>query len=164
MQVSTINVPHDRIFSFLVACIAIIAMALFLQKTKLGRAIRSVSMDETGASLVGVNLNVIHTLTFGMSCALAALAGACLLSINPAFPTMGVNPLYKSWFVMILVGMGNLWGSIVGGLIVGALETISYFKFGAGWQDVISLIVIIFMLIVKPGGIFARKGVKSAVE
>ncbi len=164
ISVGTMQIPNDRIFAFAVACIAIAIFVLFLNKTKLGRAIRSVSMDETGASLVGVNLNMIHTLTFGLSCMLAALAGACLLPLTPAFPVMGINPLYKSWFVLILVGMGNLGASIVGGLIVGLLETISYFQFGAGWQDVISLAVIIVILLVKPNGIFGKKGVKSAAE
>jgi branched-chain amino acid transport system permease protein len=163
-SLGTMEISNDRIFGFIIACISIGIFVLFLNKTKIGRAIRAVSMDETGASLVGVNLNIIHTLTFGLSCMLAAMAGACLLSLSPAFPTMGSNPLMKSWFVLILVGMGNIGASIIGGLIVGLLETISYFQFGAGWQDVISLIVIIIILLVKPNGIFGKKGVKSAAE
>lgn len=164
VSIGSMEIPYDRLFGFGIACIAITIFVLFLNKTKIGRAIRAVSMDETGASLVGVNLNIVHTLTFGLSCMLAALAGACLLSLTPAFPIMGINPLYKSWFVLILVGMGNLGASIIGGLIVGLLETISYFQFGAGWQDVISLAVIIVILLIKPNGIFGKKGVKSAAE
>src|SRR5271157_5929396 len=98
MLLGTMEISNDRILSFVVACLAIAAMVLFLRKTKVGRAIRAVSMDETGASLVGVNLSFIYTLTFGLSSMLAALAGACLLSLTPAFPVMGTNPLYKSWF------------------------------------------------------------------
>lgn len=164
VKVPGMEISIDRLVGFLIAVVAITGFVLFLNKTRVGRAIRAVSMDETGASLVGVNLNNIHTLTFALSCALAALAGACLLSITPAYPSMGINPLYKSWFVLILVGMGNVGASIVGGLIVGLLETVSYFQFGAGWQDVISLVVIILILLFKPNGIFGKKGVKSAVE
>ena len=66
--------------------------------------------------------------------------------------------------MVILVGMGNVGASIVGGLIVGLLETVTYSYFGGGWQDVISLSVIILILLFKPNGLFGKKGVKSAVE
>jgi branched-chain amino acid transport system permease protein len=161
---TSMEVATDRIVAFFIAMVAITILWYFLYHTMMGRAIRAVSQDENGASLMGVDLNRIHTLTFSLSCMLAAIAGASLLSINPAFSTMGTNPLYKSWFVLILVGMGNIWGSIYGGLIVGLLETVSYYRFGAGWQDVISLVIIIIILLIKPNGLFAKKGVKSAVE
>lgn len=161
---STMKISNDRVVGFVLSMLVIGLFWLFLTKTKTGRAIRAVSQSETGASLVGVNLNNIHTLTFALSSLLAGAAGAILLSITPAYPFMGIQPLYKSWFVLILVGMGNVGASIFGGLIVGLLETFSYTKFGAGWQDVISLAIIILILIFKPRGIFARKGVKSAVE
>lgn len=161
---TNMEIATDRVVAFLIALVSIGLLYYFLHHTRTGRAIRAVSQDENGASLMGVDLNRIHTLTFALSCLLAAIAGASLLSINPAYPTMGVGPLYKSWFVLILVGMGNIWGSIYGGLIVGLLETISYYRFGAGWQDVISLVIIILILLIKPSGLFAQKGVKSAVE
>ncbi|MDZ4131985.1 MAG: branched-chain amino acid ABC transporter permease [Dethiobacteria bacterium] len=161
---TNMEVANDRIVAFCIAMVAITLLWYFLTYTRTGRAIRAVSQDETGSSLMGIDLNWIHTLTFSLSCSLAAIAGASLLSINPAYPTMGVSPLYKSWFVLILVGMGNIWGSIYGGLIVGLLETISIYQFGAGWQDVISLAIIILILLFKPSGLFAKKGVKSVLE
>ncbi|HWR41729.1 branched-chain amino acid ABC transporter permease [Sporomusa sp.] len=161
---SGLSVSYDRLVGFGIAMMTILLFWFFLNKTQSGRAIRAVSQDESGASLVGINLNTIHTLTFGLSCLLAGAAGAILLSIIPAYPTMGVQPLYKSWFVLILVGMGNVGASIWGGFIVGMLETISYIKFGAGWQDVVSLVIIILILIFMPRGLFAKKGVKSVSE
>lgn len=161
---TSMEIANDRIVAFVIAISAIALLWYFLTYSRTGRAIRAVSQDETGAILMGIDLNWIHTLTFSLSCLLAAIAGASLLSINPAFPTMGVIPLYKSWFVLILVGMGNIWGTIYGGLIVGLLETVSIKLFGAGWQDVISLTVIILILLFKPSGLFAKKGVKSVLE
>lgn len=161
---TSMQIANDRIVAFVIAIFAIALLWYFLTYSRTGRAIRAVSQDETGAILMGIDLNWIHTLTFSLSCLLAAIAGASLLSINPAFPTMGVIPLYKSWFVLILVGMGNIWGTIYGGLIVGLLETVSIKLFGAGWQDVISLTVIILILVFKPSGLFAKKGVKSVLE
>lgn len=164
VSVGSFNISNDRVVGFTIAMLTIAIFWLFLNKTSMGRAIRAVSQDETGASIVGVNLNIIHTLTFALSCLLAGLAGAILLSISPAYPFMGIQPLYKSWFVLILVGMGNIGASIYGGLIVGLLETFSYMKFGSGWQDVVSLAIIIMILIFKPRGLFATKGVKSVSE
>ncbi len=162
--ISSMSISMDRGVGFLIAVIAITALILFLSKTRTGRAIRAVSQDEIGAGLVGIDLNFIHTLTFSLSAMLAGIAGACLLSINPAYPTMGIQPLYKSWFVLILCGMGNVGGSIIGGLLVGLLETITYSYFSGGWQDVISLTIIIMILLFKPNGLFGNTGVKSAVE
>lgn len=164
VKIGTMNVANDRVIGFVIAMLAIAVFWFFLNKTRIGRAIRAVSMDETGSQLVGIDLNWIHTLTFALSCMLAALAGASLLSITPASPVMGVMPLYKSWFVLILVGMGNIEGSIIGGFIVGLLETVSYMALGAGWQDAVSLMIIILILLFKPSGLFAKKGVRTVWE
>jgi branched-chain amino acid transport system permease protein len=162
-----LGLPPDRLIGFLIAMVAIFGFVLFLSKTNTGRAIRAVSQDEVGASLVGINLGFIHTLVFALSGLLAGVAGASLLSISPAFPFMGTMPLYKSWFVLILVGMGNIGGSVVGGLILGFLETFAttYLSqyLGSGSQEFICLSVIILILLLKPNGIFG-KTVKSAVE
>ncbi|MDR1546425.1 MAG: branched-chain amino acid ABC transporter permease [Deltaproteobacteria bacterium] len=166
-QLLEIGLPPDRLIGFLIAVLSIGGFVLFLNKTDTGRAIRAVSQDETGASLVGVNLGRIHTLVFALSGLLAGVAGASLLSVTPAFPFMGVMPLYKSWFVLILVGMGSIGGSIVGGLILGFLEAFAttYLSnyLGSGSQEFICLTVIIVILLIKPNGIFG-KSVKSAVE
>jgi len=164
VQLGSMTISNDRVVGFLIAIVTIVAFTQFLNRTRIGRAIRAVSLDETGAKLMGIDLNFIHTLTFALSCSLAGLAGASLLSISAAYPTMGVTPLYKSWFVLILVGMGNVEGSIWGGFIVGILETVSYFYFGAGWQDAVSLLIIILILLFKPSGLFAKKGVKTVWE
>ena len=158
------GVSNDRIVGFIIAVGVIILFMLFLKFTTYGRAMRAVSMDENGAMLIGVDLDRMFTVTFALSTMLAGIAGACLLSIIPATPTMGINPLYKSWFILILVGMGNIGGCIVGGIIVAMLETIAIYTLGMGWQDVISLGVIILILLIKPNGIFGKKGIKTINE
>jgi branched-chain amino acid transport system permease protein len=157
-------IPMDRIMGFVIAIAAVAVFWYFLKKTKTGRAIQAVSEDDIGAQLVGIELKNIYTLTFALSAALAGIAGSSLLSINPAFPTMGLMPLYKSWFVIILIGLGNVGPIVAGGLIVGMLETGSYYVFGAGWQNAVSLAVIILILVFKPEGLFGKEGVKGIWE
>lgn len=152
-----LNISTDRAVGFLIAIITVAVFWLFLKKTKIGNAILAVSEHETGAMLMGIEINRIHTLTFALSSMLAAIAGAALLSIIPAYPTMGLQPLYKSWFVVILVGLGNIEATVIGGLIVGLIEAISSFTLGALWQDVVSLLIIIIVLLFKPSGLFGKK-------
>ncbi len=160
----SISVPYDRLIGFAIAIVATIIFWYFMRHTTTGKTIQAVSEDEVGAELVGINLNAIFTLTFALGAGLAGIAGSSLLAINAAHPMMGLAPLFKSWFVVILVGMGSVGPIFTGGLIVGILETVSYYFFGAGWQNAASLAVIIIILIVKPEGIFGKKGVRSIWE
>lgn len=154
---SGLNISVDRVVAFLIAMGSVGIFWLFLKKTKTGNAILAVSEHETGAMLMGIELNKIHTLTFALSSMLAAIAGAALLSIIPAYPTMGLQPLYKSWFVVILVGLGNIQATLIGGFIVGIIEAFASFSLGSMWQDVISLSIIILVLLFKPTGLFGKK-------
>ncbi|HWQ40744.1 MAG TPA: branched-chain amino acid ABC transporter permease, partial [Desulfosporosinus sp.] len=157
LAIGGMHISLDRVIAFVIAMVTVVVFWLFLKKTKIGSAIRAVSEHETGAKLMGIDLNTIHTLTFALSCMLAAIAGAALLSIIPASPFMGLQPLYKSWFVVILVGLGNIEATIVGGFMVGLIEMLASYKFGAGYQDVISLSIIILVLLLKPSGLFGKK-------
>ncbi|MDQ7095137.1 branched-chain amino acid ABC transporter permease [Desulfosporosinus sp. PR] len=150
------NVTFDQLFGFIIAMGTVGAFWLFLKKTRTGNAILAVSEHETGAMLMGIELNKIHTLTFALSSMLAAIAGAVLLSLIPAYPFMGLTPLYKSWFVVILVGLGNVEATVVGGFMVAIIETLAAYYLGTGWQDVILLSVIILVLLIKPTGLFGK--------
>jgi branched-chain amino acid transport system permease protein len=157
------TIAADRIMAFVIALLAIAGMWFFLQKTRTGRAIRAVSQDETGAMLVGIDLDRIQTLTFSIGSMLAGLGGAALLSLSPAYPYAGNKPLISSWFVVTIAGLGNVEGAIIGGFIVGIFESLSYFYLGQGWQEVASLSLLILLLLFKPTGLFGTN-VKSVWE
>jgi branched-chain amino acid transport system permease protein len=157
------TIAADRVIAFFIALVAIFALWLFLQKTRTGRAIRAVSQDECGSMLVGINLDNIHTLTFALGSMLAGLGGASLLSLTPAYPYAGLKPLISSWFVITIVGLGNVAGAIAGGFLIGILESFSYYYLGQGWQDVASLAMLIVILLIKPSGLFGS-GVKGVLE
>ncbi len=156
-------VAADRIVALGIALGAIFLLWLFLQKTRLGRAIRAVSQDERGAMLVGIDLDQIYMLTFALGSMLAGLGGASLLSLTPAYPFAGNKPLISSWFVVTIVGLGNVSGAVLGGFIVGIFESVAYFALGQGWQDVASLGMLILLLLFKPTGLFGTQ-IKSVWE
>lgn len=159
----TMGVAVDRAVAFLIAVLGIVGFWLFLRRTSIGRAIRAVSQNEVGAMLVGIDLDRIHTLTFALGSLLAGLGGASMLSLIPAYPFAGAKPNITSWFVVTVVGLGNVGGAIVGGFIVGLVESFAFFYLGSGWQDVFSLGIIILILIIKPSGLFGSE-VKGVLE
>jgi branched-chain amino acid transport system permease protein len=163
VTIFTARITVDRLVAFGIAVIALLALWYFMRKTKTGRAIRAVSQDEDGASMVGVNIDFIHTLTFGMGTAMAALAGACLLFMFQAYPTVGLKPLYFSWYVVMLVGLGNVSAAVIGGFIVAVLQTATQQFFGVAWEEVVPTVIMMIVLVVAPSGIFGSevKGVQE---
>jgi branched-chain amino acid transport system permease protein len=158
-----VRVSVDRLIAFGIAVVTIAALWLFLQRTRTGRAIRAVSQDETGATMVGINLDFIQSLTFALATATAAMAGAVLLFMFQAYPTVGLKPLYFAWYVVMLAGLGNIAGAAVGGFIVALLQTATQQYFGIAWEDVIPTLIMVIVLILAPSGIFGSevKGVQE---
>jgi branched-chain amino acid transport system permease protein len=156
-----VAISVDRVMVLIISVVTIALFALFLQRSRLGRAIRAVSQDETGAQMAGIDLNRIFILTMAISCALAALAGASLLFLFPAYPDVGLQPLYTAWFVVILAGLGNIPGAVIGAFIVALLQNLTIFYIQVGWVDVLPTVFIILILLFKPSGLFgsAVKGV-----
>lgn len=157
LDVFGVNVSLDRVAVFIIAIITMAIFWYFLRKTRTGRAIRAVSQDETGALMVGIDLNRIQVLTVALSSALAAMAGASLLFMFPSYPTVGLKPLYIAWYVVIIAGLGNVAGAIVGGFIVALLQTLTSYYIGVGWEDVIPTAIIMLILMIKPSGLFGSE-------
>jgi branched-chain amino acid transport system permease protein len=163
VEILGVRFPVDRLMAFLIALVVIGLVWIFLQRTRTGRAVRAVAQDETGAQMVGINLDGIQTLTFALATATAALAGAALLPMYPAYPNVGLNPLYYSWYVVMLVGLGNVPGAVIGGFIVALLQTATQQFFGMSWINVVPTVVMVIVLLVAPSGIFGSevKGVQE---
>ncbi len=153
----------DRVIALGIALVSIGILWFFLRQTRLGRAIRAVSQDETGAQLVGINLQFIHTLTFSLATAMAAISGASLLFLFQAYPTVGGTPLYYAWYVVMMAGLGNVAGAIIGGFIVALLQTATQMFVAVSWTTVIPTGVMILVLLIAPSGLFGSevKGVQE---
>lgn len=152
-----VKISVDRLVAFGLAMVTIALFWFFLQNTQTGRAIRAAAQDETGALMVGIDLNNIQLLTLALSSGLAAMAGASLLFMFPSYPTVGLKPLYVAWYVVILVGLGNVAGAIVGGFMVALLQTLTSYYVGVGWEDVIPTAIIIVILLYRPSGLFGSE-------
>jgi branched-chain amino acid transport system permease protein len=150
-------ISRDRGFALIVAAIVVAVFWYFMTYSRTGRAIRAVSQDETGAMMVGISLNGILLLTMSLSCSLAAIAGAGLLFMYPSYPSVGLEPLYMAWFVVILAGLGNVLGAVMCSFMVALLKVLTIEYIGSGWDFVVPSILIILILIFKPSGIFGSE-------
>lgn len=157
VKIGDVIISIDRLAAFLLAMITMAAFWFFLRRTRIGRAIRAVSQDESGALMVGIDLNKIQVLTLALSSALAGMAGASLLFLFPSYPTVGLKPLYIAWYVVIIAGLGNVAGALVGGFIVALLQTLTSYYIGVGWEDVIPVAFIMLILLIRPSGLFGSE-------
>ena len=163
VSILDVYISRDRAMALGLAILITIIFWLFMRYSRTGQAIRAVSQDETGALIVGINLDGILTLTMAIGCGLAAVSGATLLFMYPSYPTVGLEPLYMAWIIVILVGLGNIMGAFIGGFVVALLKVITVEYIGSGWDFVVPVGIIIIVLIFKPSGIFGTE-VRGALD
>ena len=134
-------------------------LTLFVKFTRLGRAMIAVSEDRAAAQLMGINVNGIITVTFAIGSALAALAGLFYLLKAPAVSnTMGAMPGIKAFTAAVIGGIGSIPGAMLGGILLGVVESISYkITAIAPYTDAIEFSILIIILLVKPTGFLGKK-------
>lgn len=158
----SIIVSYERLMIIAVAAGVGLALWAFIRFTSLGKAIRAASQHPEAAQTLGIDIQRIYTVTFGIGAALAGLAGGLLISIYPAHPTVGFQPVIKSIACVILGGLGNVNGAIVAALLLGIIEAYSTFFMSAGWQNVVTAALVVLILIFRPSGLFSSTKVERA--
>ncbi|MEK7949151.1 branched-chain amino acid ABC transporter permease [Luteolibacter sp. Y139] len=139
------------------------AMWLIVQKTRVGTAMRAVSYNQQAASLMGVPVNRIISFTFGLGSALAAVAGILYSMKAPGIePLMGVQPGLRAFIAAVVGGIGNLPGAVLGGLLIGILETFAGGIPGlSNYRDAIAFGILILILLFKPAGLLGRATIEK---
>ena len=155
-------VSYERLMILGVASLVGLSLWAFIRFSSLGKAIRAASQNPEAAQTLGIDIRLIYTVTFGIGAALAGLAGGLLISIYPAHPTVGFEPVIKSLACVILGGLGNVPGAILAALLLGVIEAYSAFFMSAGWQNVITAGLVVLILIVRPSGLFSSSKVERA--
>lgn len=151
-----VMISVERLMIIPLAGILVVGLYLFINKTRLGAAMRAIEQDKEAASLQGVNVNMINGLAFGIGFALAAAAGALMAPIFKLDPMMGEQPLLKAFIIIILGGLGSVPGAIVGGLMLGLVDSIVATALGAEPAFLLSFVFIILLLLWKPTGLFGH--------
>jgi branched-chain amino acid transport system permease protein len=155
--VAGVRFPIMRLASLVVAVFFLIALTLFLRKTYTGKAIRATAQNWEAASLMGINIHKIYLLAFALGASLAGVAGI-LVTVNYSIqPTMGLGWTLKALIVMVLGGLGNIPGALVGGLILGVTESATSFFISSNYREVAGLVLFLLVLIFRPQGLFGVK-------
>ena len=135
-----------------------ILLTLFINKTKMGSAMRAVAEDKGAAELMGIDVNATISLTFAIGSALAAVAGILYVSQYESLsPTLGALPGIKAFVAAVLGGIGSIPGAMLGGIILGIIESLSKAYISSDLADAIVFGVLVVVLLVKPSGLLGKK-------
>ena len=155
-SVGTFQFPVIYLMNFMAALIVMVVFSIFLNKTYLGRAITAASQNKKAAQLMGINTKTIYGFAFAIAMISAAIAGAFLGMTFPFQPASGTQFLIIAFGVVIIGGLGSLFGTFLGGVILGLVQTLSGYFFGSAAQMLFVYMTIILVLAVRPKGLFGR--------
>ena len=159
----SISVTNVQLLILVVALVLMVALQLIVKKTKMGKAMRAVSVDSDAAELMGINVNNTISFTFALGSSLAGAAGVLIgLYYNSIEPLMGMTPGIKAFVAAVLGGIGIIPGAALGGFVIGILETLSTAIGLSSYRDAIVYGVLIVILLLRPAGILG-KNVKEKV-
>lgn len=143
--------------NMVVALVLMVALSLLVSKTRFGRAMRTIASNSVVASLTGVNVGVVRTGTFVLASALGGVATLLVaMTQGSVTPFISDEITFKGLVVMVLGGLGSVPGAFVGGLLLGAVETVSVYYLGANLREAVAFFALFLVLLVRPGGLFGR--------
>ena len=145
------------ILSFAVSVLLVIALTQFLGRTEMGRAIRAVAQNRSVAPPMGIRVERVSAITFGLGIACAGIAGALLLPIFWTNPTVGAPYTLKSFVIVVLGGMGSVQGAALGGLLLGVAEQFTAYTWADRYTEVVNFVIFLLVLLFRPQGLFGGK-------
>lgn len=150
-------ITKERLATIIIGIVLVMLLNLFLLRTRMGNAIRAVAQDRDAAALQGVRVSRVSALSFGIGCALAGSAGALMSPIFSVSPFLGGEVILKAFLVVILGGMGSIPGAMLGGLVLGFIESFGSLFFAVPTVSAITFIMIIVILIGRPQGLLGHE-------
>jgi len=155
--IGPIMIDISRLIAFGLAIIITTLIFILLKKSNIGKRIRAASDNRTGAILVGINVDRINNTAFALGAATTGAAGVLLLPLMPLSPHIGHDFTLTAFIVVILGGMGNLIGALVGGLILGVAESLSTLFLPATLKQVVSFSLLVIIMLFRPQGLFGGR-------
>lgn len=153
-----LSISYVTLVTIAVCIIIMVALVVFINKTRIGKSMRAVSEDKGAAQLMGINVNSTISMTFAIGSALAAVAGVLLCSAYPNLvPTTGAMPGIKAFTAAVFGGIGSIPGALIGGILLGIIEIFAKAYISTQLSDAIVFAVLIVVLLVKPTGLLGKK-------
>lgn len=161
LTVGDLKMSLVRVVTFVAVTVITIGLHLFLSRTLTGKSIRAVTQDKRAARAMGINVERTFLITFGIGAALAGMAGSMLTPIYSITPAVGGNFILAAFAVVVLGGLGSVWGAYIGGLIVGVVEALAGFYIDPVLKSAIWFIIFLVVLIVRPSGLMGQVGAEE---
>lgn len=159
-----VRVPVVRLLAFLLAIVITFALVAFVKHTRTGMSIMATGMDRGAARLMGIRARHVYALTFGIAVALAGMAGTMIGTVGTFNPAAAGGFTLMAFVVAVLGGLGNMYGALVGGLVIGLVEAWGGQYLSGTWANALAFLVLIVVLIVRPSGLVGRAFYSSRVE
>lgn len=160
ITLGNLQINSTQIVMFGVSLVLLVVLTLIINKTKIGLAMKATEQNGKAAVLMGVDTNFVIAFTFFLGGASAAIAGSLISGYYQiVYPGMGFAVGLKAFAAAVLGGIGILYGSVVGGLVVGIAECFAATFLGSSYRDSVAFFILILVLIVKPAGLFGKKGI-----
>jgi branched-chain amino acid transport system permease protein len=157
LDLGGIMVSYPKLIACVLALVIAAILYLILKKTDIGTAIRACTVEKEGAALVGINVKRIYLYAFGIGTACAAVSGSILLPTFYVSPTVGSVFLMTAFVIVVLGGMGNFAGAIIGGFIIGIAEAVAELFMPGSLKQLVSFVIFILILFFRPMGLLGRR-------
>lgn len=149
-------INRARLYGLIITLITSLVLWLFLQRTRTGRAIRAVGQDREAAQLMGIDSDFIYDFAFGIGIALLGIAGVVLMPFYYVHPTVGVVFDIRAFIIVVLGGLGSIPGALIGGIIIGVVESVGAQFMTATWTEGLIYLIFLLVLFFKPSGMFGN--------
>jgi len=163
IRIHGVNISFARLIALAIAIVATVFVFYFLKKTRVGTAVRAASEDMESTTLMGINSVWVSAVSFAIGLGLAGVAGVSMASVYSFDPNYGFTFAIKALVALSLGGIGNVFGALMGGLLLGLIESLAGYYVGAGWIEVVSYGVFILVLTFLPQGLFGKRSLVKKV-
>jgi branched-chain amino acid transport system permease protein len=164
LAIGDVRVPYGRLIAFALAVGFTLALVWFMDRTRLGLAIKATGMDRAAARLMGVTVRRVYGLTFAIAAALAGAAGAIYGTVDTFSPANAGILTLRSFVIAVLGGLGNMWGALAGGLLLGVVQAWSGQYLGGTLINAVAFAVLVAVLVVRPAGLLGKPYYEARVE
>ncbi|PYN60971.1 MAG: branched-chain amino acid ABC transporter permease [Candidatus Rokuibacteriota bacterium] len=148
----------SQVVAFVISVVLTVALFAFMKFTHTGRVMRATAQDRDAATLMGIDTDRVYRLTFAIGIAAVGAAGVLVAPLYSVYPTAGLQFVLLSYVVVVLGGLGDMAGALIGSLIVAAVEVAGSYVFGIAWKEIFYFLLFILVLVFRPAGLFGQRG------
>lgn len=152
--VGAYSLVTGQLVTFVIGLGLAVLLHVFMHRTYLGRALRAVAQHRYAATLMGVNVNTVYAIAFGLGTAFVGIAAGLLAPQYPVFPTVGTYFVLTAFVIVVLGGLGSLYGAVAGSMIIGIVDTLAGFYIAPDLKEVVYFGIFLLILVLRPNGLF----------